>query len=226
MCRRHAEHRGGIEEFVVISEQDAEFRVANPYRILQHGLEYRLQLAGRAGDDTQHLGCRGLLVERFTEIIGALPQFVEQPRVLDGDDRLGGEIADKIDLLVGKRVNILMVDGDRADQFIVAEHGDGERGTRAGHLCQHRFGVAFIGGKIVDVDDFLCRDEGADDRIHRHRPGPRAAPLRMRAARYASPSCAYRARRTATGCRTGRRRCASRWPAWPRTPAPARRATS
>ena len=37
MRRRHAEQRGGIEEVVVISEQNAEFGIANPHRILQHG---------------------------------------------------------------------------------------------------------------------------------------------------------------------------------------------
>ena len=31
-----------------------------------------------------------------------LPQFVEQPRVLDGDDRLGGEARDECDLPVGE----------------------------------------------------------------------------------------------------------------------------
>ena len=152
-----------IEEVVVIQEQDAEFRVANPNGVLQHGLEYRLKLARRARDDAQHLGCRGLLVECFAEIIGALPQFVEQPRVLDGDHRLGREIADKIDLLIGERTDILVVDGDCTDQFIVAEHGDCERSAGASHLGQHRIGEALVSGKIVDVDDFLVVTRAADD---------------------------------------------------------------
>ena len=33
---------------------------------------------------------RGLLLQRFGQIVGALAQFVEQPRVLDGDDGLTG----------------------------------------------------------------------------------------------------------------------------------------
>ena len=60
--------------------------------VLEHGVEHRLQLAGRAGDDLQHLAGRGLLLQRFGEIVGALAQLVEQPRVLDGDDGLGGEV--------------------------------------------------------------------------------------------------------------------------------------
>ena len=39
--------------------------------------------------------------------IRALAQFVEQPRVLDGDDGLGGEVLHQRDLLVGERFNLL-----------------------------------------------------------------------------------------------------------------------
>ena len=34
----------------------------------------------------------GLLLQRLGKIIGALAQLVEQPRVLDGDDGLRGEV--------------------------------------------------------------------------------------------------------------------------------------
>ena len=44
-----------------------------------------LQIERRAADDLEHVGGRGLLLQRFGEIVGALAQFVEQPRVLDGD---------------------------------------------------------------------------------------------------------------------------------------------
>ena len=37
-------------------------------------------------------------------------QFVEQPRVLDGDDGLGGEILDQLDLLFGEWPDLLAVD--------------------------------------------------------------------------------------------------------------------
>ena len=88
----------------------AELGLANARRIRQHRLEYRLQLAGRAGDDAQHLRGRGLLLQRLAQIIGALPQLVKQPRVLDGDHRLLGEIVDQFDLLVGERPDFLAVD--------------------------------------------------------------------------------------------------------------------
>ena len=40
-----------------------------------------------------------------------LPQFIEQPRVLDGDDGLGGEVLHQCDLLVGERPHFLAIDG-------------------------------------------------------------------------------------------------------------------
>ena len=48
----------------------------------------------------------------FGEVGGALAQFVEQPRVLDGDDGLGGEILYQFDLLVSKGTNFLAVQAE------------------------------------------------------------------------------------------------------------------
>ena len=48
------------------------------------------KIARRATDDLEHLRGRGLLFQGL-ELAGALAQFVEQPRVLDGDHRLVGE---------------------------------------------------------------------------------------------------------------------------------------
>jgi hypothetical protein len=42
------------------------------------------------------------VLQRFSEIVGALPQLGEQPRVLDSDYGLRGEILNQRDLLVGK----------------------------------------------------------------------------------------------------------------------------
>src|SRR5262245_23221519 len=76
--------------FGVIQPQYPKLGFAN-----QYGLEYRLQLTGRRTDDAQHLGRRRLLLKR-------LPQLIEQPRVLDGDDGLVGEGFDQFDLPIGK----------------------------------------------------------------------------------------------------------------------------
>ena len=74
---------------------------------------------------------RGLLLQRLCEIIGALAQFIKQPRVLDGDDGLGGEVRDKLDLLLSERTDFLAVDGDETDQNIFPEHRDRKHGAIA-----------------------------------------------------------------------------------------------
>ena len=83
---------------------------------------------GELTDDAQHLR---VAVCCSKSIVGAA-QFIEQPRVLDGDDGLGGEILHKLDLLVGEGPNLLTVDADDADQYIVLEHrhANGENARR------------------------------------------------------------------------------------------------
>jgi len=64
------------------------------------------------------LGRSRLLLKRFAQIVGALAQLVEQARVLDGDDGLGSEIANQLDLLVGKRPDLPPVDADCTNHFV------------------------------------------------------------------------------------------------------------
>ena len=73
-------------------------------------IEHRLQIEGRAADDLEHVGGGGLLLQRFA-------QLVEQPRVLDGDDGLVGEVLDQLDLLVGEWPDLLAVDADDPDEL-------------------------------------------------------------------------------------------------------------
>jgi hypothetical protein len=56
-------------------------RIAKAGCRLGKRIEHRLQIEGRAADHLEHVGGSGLLLQRLT-------QFVEQPRVLDGDDGL------------------------------------------------------------------------------------------------------------------------------------------
>ena len=121
--RRRAVHGNGTEAIAFAEVHRAEFGLADARGILQHGLEHRLQFAGRRTDDTQHVRRRRLLLQR-------LAQFVEQPRVLDGDDGLGGEVLHQLDLLVGERPHLLAIDADDANELVVLEHGDHEE--RAG----------------------------------------------------------------------------------------------
>ena len=96
-------------------------RAGRSHNILKH----RLEIGGELADDAKHVGGRGLLLQRLAEVVGALAQFVEQPRVLDGDDGLGGEVRDQLDLLVGEGTDFLAIDSDDADQFVLLQHRDG-----------------------------------------------------------------------------------------------------
>ena len=73
-------------------------------------------------DDLEHISSRGLLLERLGQIVGALAQFVQQPRVLDGDDGLGGEVRKQFALFVGERPHFCAVDEKGADQLVLLEH--------------------------------------------------------------------------------------------------------
>src|SRR5262249_11739701 len=63
-----------------------------------------------------------------------LPQFLEQARVLDGDDGLLRKIADQLDLLVGEGTNFLTEDGDGPNQVIILEHRHNDHGPNATKL--------------------------------------------------------------------------------------------
>ncbi len=94
---------------------------------LHQRIEHRLQIERRAADDLEHVGGGGLLLQRFA-------QLTEQPRVLDGDDGLGGEVLNKVDLLVGESAWFLPVDNDRANKISVLEHWYRKQGSKAAEL--------------------------------------------------------------------------------------------
>jgi hypothetical protein len=79
-------------------------------RLFEHRVEHRREVAGRGVDDLQDLGRGDLLLQRLgdpaialLELPIAVLQLLEQPGVLDGDDRLVGESLDQLDLLGGER---------------------------------------------------------------------------------------------------------------------------
>ena len=77
--------------------------IADSHRILQHGFEHRLKVAGRTGYNPQHIRRRRLLLQRFGKLPRALLLGLKQPHVLDRDHCLVGEGGDQFDLLFGER---------------------------------------------------------------------------------------------------------------------------
>src|ERR1700730_6275258 len=65
-------------------------------RRFDQGIEHSLQVKGRTADDLEHVCGGSLLLQRFA-------QFVEQARVLDGDDGLISKGLNQPDLLGGER---------------------------------------------------------------------------------------------------------------------------
>ena len=87
--------------------------VANPRRVLQHGLEYRLQIARRAGDDLEHLRGRGLLLQRFVRSSVRWRSSLSSRVFSMAMTAWAAKFVHQLDLLVGERPHFLAVDGDR-----------------------------------------------------------------------------------------------------------------
>jgi hypothetical protein len=64
----------------------------DPCSRLDQGVEHWLQIERRATDDLKHIAARGLVFERLLQIVCALLELSDQPRVVDCDERLRGEI--------------------------------------------------------------------------------------------------------------------------------------
>jgi hypothetical protein len=67
-----------------------------------------VQVARRRVDDAEHLGRRGLLIER-------LARLGQEPRVLHRDDRLRREVLQERDLPVAKRAHLAAINMDHAE---------------------------------------------------------------------------------------------------------------
>jgi hypothetical protein len=118
-----------LEESTHWTCKGAPIGLAQPRRRLHERNKHRLQIEGRAADDLEHVGGGGLLLQR-------LSQLVKQAGILDSDDGLLGEIGDQLNLLVGKRSDLLPVDDDGTDHFVVLEHRYCGNGASIGELDQ------------------------------------------------------------------------------------------
>src|SRR5262249_41664661 len=121
------EETHGARNVALRSINGPHVRVAEAHCRLDQRIEHRFQIEGRAADHLEDVGCGSLLLER-------LAQLVEQPRVLDGNDGLIGEISVQCDLLVGEGPNFLPKDGDNSNQLIVLEHRHTDGGPNTAKL--------------------------------------------------------------------------------------------
>src|SRR5262249_21507370 len=106
-----------MHEFSIEGINCPESAVAEQDEIAHDRVEYRLHVRRRTRNNAQYLRGRCLLLQRLAQVGGALAQLVEEPRVLDGDDGLRGEILHQRDLSVGERADLLAVNSKYADQL-------------------------------------------------------------------------------------------------------------
>src|ERR1700749_2930914 len=101
------------------------------------------------------------MFERLLEIVRALAQLAEQPRVFDRDDRLRREILQQRYLLLRERPHLLAINREDAQELLVLAQRNGKQGADAAQLY-HGVGegqsgaVAFMDRDIRQVDDSLA----------------------------------------------------------------------
>src|SRR6516164_5137572 len=101
--RRRVVRGKEVQKLAVPAIDDSKLSVADANSVLEHRVEYRLQIAGRAGNDAQYLRGGCLLLQRLGEFARSLLLRLEKPGVLNGDYRLIGEGLDQFDLVLIER---------------------------------------------------------------------------------------------------------------------------
>src|ERR1700674_3506571 len=90
--------RSRRESGAVATQHECDVAADQPYGCLDNGVEYGLHVGRRLTYYAQDFRRRGLALQRLAEIPRFCLDFVEQPRVLDRDQRLIGEGLDELDL--------------------------------------------------------------------------------------------------------------------------------
>src|SRR5262245_60616405 len=146
--RRLAEICGNCVHVTVGAYYARCFGIAQATRRLHKRIEYGLQIERRAADDLKHVGGRGLLLQRFA-------QLIEQACVLDRNDGLGGEVRDQLDVLVGEGTDFLTKDGNDSNELIVLEHRNIDGGPNTTELdgIHHHRVTLFIRFRCRQIEE-------------------------------------------------------------------------
>src|SRR5260370_17013603 len=79
------------EKVALTKEKSAQIGSAQFGCRTRERVHHRIEVERRTADDLEHVGGRGLLLQRLREIAGFCLPLFEQLRVLNGDGRLVGE---------------------------------------------------------------------------------------------------------------------------------------
>jgi len=74
-------------------------------------------------------------LQRFGQIVGALAQFVQQARILDGDDGLIGEGLEQVDLSLGEELCLGSAQRDHSNCDAFSHQRNEQAGAEAQATC-------------------------------------------------------------------------------------------
>jgi hypothetical protein len=119
-----------VKQLAVELEHGADACATQAHGTASDRVEDGLDVRGRGGDDAQDLARRGLLLERLGEVVVLGLELLEEPDVLDGDDRLVGEGLEQRDLASREwprpSLGTSSPDGDSTDRRPALQHRHGK----------------------------------------------------------------------------------------------------
>ena len=145
-----------VDQLAVEAVDRSEKRTTKLDRILGDSIEHGLQFSRSAANDREYVTRRSLLFERLGE-------FLEQPRVLYGDDGLVGEGFEQLDLHRGKSTLPFSANMDNTNSHTVAQKWSREYGADT-HRDAEGFGKFFLRRSQVRDVNRLAIDDRATGR--------------------------------------------------------------
>ncbi len=161
--RAMAEARFEPQDIAIALEQPGVVGFAKPRCGFDEGIEHDLQIEGRAADHLQHVSGRGLLLQRLPQVVGARLDLIEQPDVLDGNDRLVGKRGDQLDLLLAERLGLGFGDKDHAGDLAITQQGRAQRGAKATDLLRVAASKVRVGQHVRNMHDTRFQRASAGD---------------------------------------------------------------
>src|SRR6516164_993868 len=158
-----AERRGNSGHLVIDNGDIDNLRLTYAGGVLGYGVQHRLHVTRGIGNYAENVADRRLLLQRLLGL-------VEQPRVLDRDHCLVGEVLHKLNLSLGEWPHLLAVDDNRPNQRVLLEHWYAKKGSRSclldGNDTQGlTFSVCRFGFEIRDMYNLLCPHKPTQSRV-------------------------------------------------------------
>src|SRR5262249_60304880 len=98
---------------------------------------------------------------------GASRHFVEQPHTPGRDPRLGGEVFDQLDLLLGESSRLIADDSQHADQISLAHKGHAEPSSHAddvSHVGGFQLFILMVGQDIRTLNRATVDESALENR--------------------------------------------------------------